>query len=154
MLRNKFLFISFVLLSSPCYAQDKPPVIDWADKASWVTASVPSVVSVVEALRSENKKCNLLKLGLKELVSNGSVLTIKHFYSSPRPCLGCGIDGFPSGHTANGFTGNNWQVNLYFGTTTGILRHKANKHTWVQVAGGIVIGVSSDLVGNLIHCKE
>ena len=152
---SKSFFISILLLlSSLCYAQEKPPVIDWADKSSWVTASIEPSVSFIEALRSNDKKCNLLKLGLKEAITNGTVLTIKHLYSSPRPCLGCPDDGMPSGHTANAFTGNNWQVSLYFGTVTGILRHRANRHTWTQVAVGTLVGVGSDFLGNLIHCKE
>jgi hypothetical protein len=149
---NKLILI--LLFSTPCYAQDKPPVVDWADKSSWVTASVSPTVSVIEALRSPDKKCNLLRLGLKEAIGNVSVITLKHFVSSPRPCLGCVDDGMPSGHTANSIIGNGWVVSMYFGSVTGILRHRANKHTWTQVAAGAGIGVASNLIGDLIHCKE
>jgi membrane-associated phospholipid phosphatase len=151
MSRNKLILI-LVLFSSPAYAQE--PVVKWADYSSWATAAVEPTVSVIEALRSNDKKCNLLKLGIKEAISNGTVLTIKHFVSSPRPCLGCLDNGMPSGHTANGFTGNNWQVSLYFGTVTGILRHRANRHTWTQVLAGAGIGVASNFIGDLMHCKE
>lgn len=150
----RIIFICLLFLSSPCYAQDKPPVIDWADKASWVTASIGPSESIIEALRSSNKKCNLLKFGVKEIIANVSVITFKHFIHSERPCLNCQDDGTPSGHTANAFTGNNWQVSVTAGIVTGILRHKANRHTWKQVALGAIDGIGSNLLGNLIHCKE
>jgi hypothetical protein len=146
---RKLLFLLLLLLSAKVEAQDKP-VVDWADKTSYATAATSPSASLIEAVRGESKKCDLLKLGLKEVLANGVGITIKHFVVSPRPCLGCPPDGMPSGHTWNSFIGNDWRFALSFGITTGVLRHTANRHTWKQVAAGALLGVGSDVAGELI----
>ena len=149
---SRILVTVFLLSFASClYGQDKP-VVKWADDTSYATAAVSPTVGVIQAWQSNNRKCNFLKLGLKELIGNGTALTIKHYISSPRPCLGCGADGMPSGHTDNAFIGP-WQFSIAFGAGTGILRHVANRHTWTQVIAGAGVGVASDLLGNLIHCN-
>jgi membrane-associated phospholipid phosphatase len=128
-------------------------VTKWADWASYGTAFVNPTVATIEALRSEQKTCRLGRIALSEGIANGLGLTMKHFILSPRPCLGCAPDGFPSGHSANSMIGSGgWRYGIVFGAATGSLRMEANRHTPTQVAAGLLLGAGAEFAGRLIHC--
>ncbi len=110
-------------------------------------------VATVEALRSDQKKCLLVRIALSEAILNGTALTMKHFILSPRPCLGCQPDGMPSGHSGNSMIGaTGWRYGIVFGAATGSLRMQANRHTPTQVAAGLLLGAGAEFAGKLIHC--
>jgi hypothetical protein len=148
--------ILFLLISSPTYAQEEVNKVP--DYISWGTAAVNPTVALVKALRSEDKKCNLGKLAISEIIANTSVLTIQHFVISARPCIGCDSHGFPSGHSANSVVGiskNNWYIGITTAWGTGELRRAANRHTIPQILAGWTIGGLSELAGQkLLRCKD
>jgi membrane-associated phospholipid phosphatase len=125
------------------------------DAVSWGTAAVNPTMAVVQALRSDTPTCRLLQLAISESVGNGLTLTLKHFIRSPRPCVGCPPDGFPSGHTMNATIGLSWNVRLGSGFAggTGALRIAARRHTPWQVAGGLGLGLLAEGIGHLKHCE-
>jgi hypothetical protein len=157
-------FICCVLLvaSVPVYAQPQP-VNKWADWASYGTAPVNVTIGVVDAWQSERRGCHLAQLALSEAVGNGTAIGVKHYVTSPRPCLGCSADGMPSAHTMNSVIGINqahpassWKGRLIVGVTaaalTGLLRWQANRHTWEQIGWGALLGVGAELSGQIIRC--
>ena|SRR5665213_1766733 len=148
------LIMFFSFFCSAGAQQLKEPVVKWADYTSYATAFADAGVSTILAYKSNDRKCNLIKLGIKEAIGNGSALVIKHFIPSPRPCIGCSNDGMPSEHTDNGFIGSDWRLGLAFGITTGVLRHTANRHTWKQVIAGAGVGIGTDLIGSLMKCSS
>lgn len=142
----------FTPLLVPVHAQE--PVKPWADVTSYGTAMVNPAVAAVEAWRSNDRACRFGRLALSEAIGNGVALTLKHFIVSPRPCLGCAPDGFPSGHTANsaiGMFSSRWGFTATI--ATGVLRHEANRHTWKQIAAGAALGVGAEAAGHLIKCR-
>lgn len=148
--------LALLLLFSCAVAAQGLPVVPWADNTSYATAAINPIWGVVEAWRSSERSCHLAQLGLSEAIGNGLALTLKQSISSPRPCLGCAPDGFPSGHTMNSFIGfsSHWQYGIAFGLSTAALRVHANRHTWTQVAAGTAIGIGADYAGRLVHCQN
>jgi membrane-associated phospholipid phosphatase len=128
------------------------PVADWS---SYATATVNPTVAAVQAWKASDRICRLEQLALSEVIGNGLSLTLKHVVSSPRPCVGCVPDGFPSGHSVNasiGFSG--WQWGFGFAVGTGLLRIAANRHTPKQVVAGMLIGIGADAAGRLVRCDR
>ena len=149
---NKFLVAAALLLLSGT-AQAQEPVSHWPDAVSWGTALTNPTLAAVDALRSEQKGCRLGRLALSEGIVNGVGLTLKHFIVSPRPCIGCAPDGFPSGHSANSMVGSfGWRYGIVFGASTASLRLEANRHTPKQVAAGLLLGAAGEFAGRLIKC--
>lgn len=155
------VFALALLCSSTVYAQQ--PVRDAADRVSWGTAGANPGAAAVAAWRSEHPACNLGRLAISEGIGNGITLAAKRSYESPRPCLGCAPDGFPSGHAMNAAIGSStawgggWRGKLIatgLVIVTGYLRHDANRHTWRQVAAGALIGFGAEAAGQLIPCGE
>ena len=148
---KRFLFaLVFVLLPHVLWAQE---VNKWANGVSWATAFVNPTVAAVDALKSEQKGCRLARLALSEAIGNGVTIVLKHVIESPRPCVGCAADGFPSGHTANSFIGvSGWRYGFAFGFTTGQLRRDAHRHTFPQVLAGAAIGIGSEFAGRVVKC--
>lgn len=143
-----------LLLSVPLAAQQ--PVREVPDVASWATAAVNPAIGVWRAVHAPDPMCRLSQLGLAELIGNGTVLLIKHFVTSQRPCAGCRADGMPSGHSMNSVIGlgssRGWRIGVSIGLAvgTGGLRSAANRHTAPQVAVGLGIGVGADALSHLI----
>lgn len=145
----------FLLIPSLLYAQE--PVEKVPDVLSYATAAVNPTVAAIRAFRSEDKWCEAAQLGLSELIGNVTVLTIKHFVVSPRPCIGCDSHGMPSGHAMNGTLGvsSNWYVGIATSWGTGELRYRAKRHTIPQVLLGWTIGALSEWGGQkIIRCKD
>jgi len=148
----RVLTVSFMLaVPSLASAQAVRPV---PDVVSYATAAVNPAWAVVDAWHAPNRACRLEQLALSELVGNGLALTLKHFVASPRPCLGCAPDGFPSGHTMNSAIGfsRHWQIGLGFTIGTADLRVAAQRHTSKQVAAGAALGVLAEAAGRLRSC--
>ena len=147
-----YLALVLSLIAAPAFAQE--PVNRWADGVSWGTAMVNPTLAVVDAIRAPNTKCKLGRLALSEAIGNGVTLTLKHFVVSPRPCLGCAADGFPSGHSMQSTIGaSGWRFGATFAATTGGLRMQAHRHTGWQVAAGLAIGAGAEFAGRLIKCE-
>lgn len=143
------------LLFLPASAQAQEPVSKWADGVSWGTALANPIHAAVEALKSDHKACELGRLALSEAIVNATVITLKHFVVSPRPCMdfGCQPDGFPSGHSANSVVGaGGWSYGIVFSASTATLRMEAHRHTPWQVAAGLAIGAGGELAGRLVKC--
>lgn len=144
-----------LLCASPASAQSQ--VRPWADWTSYGTAAINPTIAFVDAWQSSDQPCRLKRLALSEAVGNGLALTLKHFVVSPRPCLGCAPDGFPSGHTMNstiGMSAKNWQFGLGVAVLTGGLRMTANRHTPRQAAAGLFLGLGAEAVGHvLFRCQ-
>lgn len=154
-MRTAFALVCFLLVSTAAVAQQ--PVVKWADVASYGTAAVNPTVAAVEAARGPDKWCHLGQLGISELLLNTTVLTMKHFIVSPRPCIGCGVDGMPSGHFANSLIGNSWNRSLGFTVSfaTADLRYEAHRHTKTQLLVGGLLGAGADWAGpKLLHCPS
>jgi hypothetical protein len=150
-----------VVLASPVAAQVE--VERGPDLASWATMSVNPTLATIRAIRSEHPKCELARLAVSEAIGNVTVLTVKHFVVSPRPCLGCDNHGTPSGHSMNGALGfaSGWRVDIGIGISlaaavvTAGLRVEANRHTRKQVIAGLLIGAGADLAGRaLVRCRD
>lgn len=153
--RASRLLLLLCLFAAPLCAQE--PVNPWADAASWGTALVNPSVAAVKAARGADPWCHLGQLGLSELIGNGSVMALKHFIVSPRPCAGCDSRGMPSGHSMNSVLGvsSNWRFGLFFSLGTVQLRQEAHRHTRWQTAAGAALGGLSELAGQkLLQCKE
>ena len=151
----KAIGLVLVLVAAPVFAQE--PVNRAADVISWGTAAVNPIVATVQALRSEDKVCQLGRLAISEGIGNGVTLALKHFIDSPRPCLGCDHMGMPSGHSMNAVIGASWnlKVSWTFALGTAQLRRTAHKHTLPQVAAGLGLGALSEFAGQkLLHCHE
>ncbi len=151
----RIIRILFLLacLFTPLLLHAQEPVKPWADVSSWGTAMVNPGVAAVEAWRSPSRGCRLGRLALSEAIGNGITLIAKRSFDSPRPCLGCAPDGFPSGHTMQsslGMFSSRWGFTATI--ATGFLRHEANRHTWRQVVAGAAIGIGSEAAGRLIRC--
>ena len=148
------LVLGFVgLFGNRINAQAVAPI---PDAISWATAFVNPTLSVIDAATGPQPWCHLARLGLSELAGNGLSIVLKHVIVSQRPCSGCGVDGFPSGHTMNAALGfsRDWRVGLSLTLGTGILRHEAHRHTNGQILGGAVLGVGAEATGRLIRCQE
>lgn len=130
------------------------PVSTVPDVASWPIAFANSAIAATDAIRGPHAKCGLARLALSAGIENGVALTLKHFVVSPRPCLGCASNGWPSGHEGQSLVGfsNHWQIGLGFGLVTGALRVQANRHTKWQVLAGAVVGIGSEALGKVIKC--
>lgn len=144
--------IALWFLATPAAAQ--PPVEPWANWASYGTALVNPAIAAVDAWRSPHRGCRLGQLAISELVGNAASMTLKHFLVSPRPCLGCGSDGMPSGHTMNSTIGvtARWKVGVLFTVATAELRTDAHRHTPWQVAAGAALGFGAEAAGHLLRC--
>ncbi len=125
------------------------------DAISWGTAFTNPTLAIVDAIRGPQTKCHLARLALSEAVGNGLTIGLKHLIVSPRPCVGCGVDGFPSGHTMNSTIGfsRDWRVGLSFTLGTAILRHEAHRHTSQQVLAGALVGIGAESIGRLVPCE-
>lgn len=159
-MRAALFAIALLLASTPAIAQPRP-VREWSDWSSYATAVANPGAAVVAAWHSDHPACNLGRLALSEGIGNSITLAAKRSYTSPRPCLGCAPDGFPSGHTMNAAIGSStawghgWKGKLLatgLVAATGFLRHDANRHTWRQIAAGAVIGFGAEAAGQLIPC--
>lgn len=152
----KKLLLLCLLIGAPVQAQT---VRKLPDVVSWGTAAVNPTIAAIDAWNSPDRACRLKKLIILEGLGNGLSLTLKHLIASPRPCVGCPPDGFPSGHTMNSAIGlsRNWYVGgaIAIGAT-GILRSPvaANRHTWKQVAAGAGIGLGVNAAGLLLKCQS
>lgn len=125
------------------------------DVLSYGTAAANPTMAAIQAWQAPDRKCAFERLALSEAIGNGVSLTLKHFIVSPRPCLGCAPDGFPSGHAMNSAIGfsNNWQVGLSMTLGTAALRVDANRHTKWQVLAGAAIGIGAEAAGRLVKCQ-
>lgn len=154
-MRGGTIALWLVLLATPARAQE--PVVPWADALSWGTALANPTIAGIQAARSADPKCELGRLLISEALANAATLTLKHFIVSPRPCLGCGADGFPSGHTGNSAVGlsQHWTIGLSLTLATADLRHQARRHTVPQVIAGALIGTLADVAGQrLLRCRQ
>jgi membrane-associated phospholipid phosphatase len=151
---KKLLLLALLLLPEIASCQTLPPVEPWADRLSWGTAFVNPTVAAIEAWRSPRRGCRLGQLAISEAVGNGIAIGLKHFVVSPRPCLGCGHDGMPSGHTMNSVIGfsSSWRVGVGFAWSTAVLRTTAHEHTAGQVAWGAVLGIGAEAAGHVLRC--
>ena len=97
---------------------------------------------------------------------------IKHFYPTPRPYLREGVsalipdpptDGsFPSGHTTTAFAiatcififNRKWGIVAYlFALAVGILRIMVRVHYGIDIAGGIILGISVSWILNKLYIR-
>jgi hypothetical protein len=151
------LFVILVALVgfAPVVQAQPPPVTPWADWASYGTVVVSPTVAAIQAWRSPQRKCRLGQLAISEAVGNGAALVLKRLIVSPRPCLDCGSDGFPSGHTMNAVLGfsSSWRVSVGFAWSTAALRTTAHRHTARQVAAGALLGIGAEAAGHLLKCE-
>jgi membrane-associated phospholipid phosphatase len=145
----KTLALLLVLVPSVAIGQAVRPV---PDVASYATAAVNPTAAVLEAWRAPSRACAFERLALSEAIGNGVTLTVKHFVTSPRPCLGCAPDGMPSGHTMNSAIGFSWRYGFAFTVGTAALRVAAHRHTPKQVFVGMVIGLGAEAAGRLVRC--
>lgn len=160
----RILFLLACLFTPLLVHGQERPVVEWSDWSSYGTAIGNPLSAGIAGWRSGNTGCALERLAISEGVGNLATLGIKHFVTSPRPCLGCAADGLPSGHTMNsviGATGaqwgglrswQRWAVSSGLVVLTGFLRHDANRHTWTQVASGAAIGAGAEAFGQLLRC--
>lgn len=134
----------------------------WADKVrSWGTASdamaagLPLLAGVATLAGNDTEGTRQLVLSVGSAVAAAEVL--KNTVHSTRPD-GSDNKSFPSGHTAVAFSAATfmdrrygeqlnrdygaWAVPALYGVAalTGVARVEANKHHWVDVIGGGVIG--------------
>jgi len=159
MRHNKLVMVAIIvalLFFAPIVHAQPPPVQPWADGASWATAFVNPTVAAIEAWRSPRRGCRLGQLAISEAVGNVAALTLKRLIVSPRPCLGCGNDGWPSGHTMNSTIGfaSSWRVGVGFAWSTAVLRTAAHRHTARQVAAGALLGIGAEAAGHLLRCPS
>jgi len=145
-----------LLTFAPVAQAQPPPVTPWADWASYGTAVVSPTVAAIQAWRSPHRGCKLGQLAISEAVGNLAALTLKRLIVSPRPCLGCGTEGFPSGHTMNSVIGfsSSWRVSVGFAWSTAALRATAHQHTPRQVVAGALLGLGAEAAGHLLKCPE
>jgi len=143
-----------LLIASPAAAQ--VPVSSVPDWASYGTAAANPVAAAAQAWRAPDRGCRFGQLALAEGIGNAAALTLKHFVVSPRPCVGCAPDGFPSGHTTNSFVGvtRDWRYGVLFGVATGGLRMAAHRHTLPQVLAGAAVGIGADAASRLLRCAS
>ena len=148
-----------LVLATPLSAQ--VPVEPIADAASWATSLVNPTAAAIRAIRSPDPKCALSRLLVAEGIGNATVLTLKHFLVSPRPCLGCDTHGWPSGHSMNSVIGaaSGWRVDIGFGVSLGAavgtagLRVGAHRHTPAQVVAGLLLGAGVEALSyGLVRC--
>ena len=160
---RRYQLIPAVVLALLCFApvvqaqpppDTRPPVQPLADWASYGTAIVNPAVAAIQAWRSPRRGCRLGQLAISEAVGNGTALLLKRLIVSPRPCLGCASDGFPSGHTLNSTIGfsSSWRVGVGFAWSTAALRATAHRHTARQVAAGALLGIGAEAAGHLLTC--
>jgi len=145
-----------VVLLSVGLAAQEPAVLPLPNWASYATAGAMPAIAIWTAARGPEPKCKLAQLAISEAIGNGVSMTLKHFVVSPRPCLGCAADGFPSGHSMNSVIGlsSGWRVGLFLAVGTGELRHAAHKHTKTQVAAGLALGGLAEWAGQrLVRCR-
>jgi len=132
------------------------PVRPVPDAISWATAFAMPSIAAWQAARGPEPKCKLTQLAVSEAIGNVAVLSLKHWIVSPRPCLGCAADGFPSGHSMNSVIGlsSGWRVGLFLAVGTGELRHAAERHTKSQIAAGLALGGLAEWAGQrLVRCR-
>lgn len=147
--------IAAAACATPAGAQEA--VSPAPDAVSYATAFVNPTVAAIRAVRSDHRWCRFGQLGISELVGNATTLTLKHVVRSPRPCAGCGADGFPSGHTMNSVIGvaSGWQLGMTFPVSTAGLRMAAHRHTPWQVLAGAAIGGLAEYAGHFVlKCGE
>ena len=133
------------------------PVRPVPDVASWATAFAMPSIAAWHAARSADPKCKFAQLAISEAIGNVAVLSLKHWVVSPRPCLGCAADGFPSGHSMNSVIGlsSGWRVGLFLAIGTGELRDVAQRHTKTQIAAGLALGGLAEWAGQrLVRCRS
>ena len=148
------------LLACPVSAQE--PVNKAADYVSWATAGANATGAIVEAIRSDDTKCHLARLAISEAIGMGAAFTFQHLIVSPRPCLGCAPNGWPSAHVTQSVLGSTasakrltwgFSVGVAVGTAEG--RDRAHRHTRAQQAAGMVFGSLAELAGQkLLRCRE
>jgi PAP2 superfamily len=158
----KFLLVALLLtLATPVAAQELEPVGPGADVASWATSLFNPTAAAIRAIRSDDPKCQLSRLMVAEGIGNVTVLVLKHFLVSPRPCIGCDNHGWPSGHSMNGLlgSGSGYNHDIGFGVSvtmavgTAGLRVAAHRHTPQQVIAGLLIGVGVEALSyRLVQC--
>ncbi len=148
---RRLLVVGLLLTGCPVHAQGVRRV---PDVASYATAAINPTWAAVDAWRSPERLCRFERLALSEAIGNGVALTLKHFIVSPRPCLACAPDGFPSGHTMNSAIGlsDHWRMGVGFTVGTAGLRIAARRHTVWQVTAGALLGLSAEAAGRLIGC--
>ncbi len=133
------------------------PVRSLPDKVSYGTALINPAIAAYRAARSAHPWCELGRLGLSEAIGNVSVFALQRFVVSPRPCLGCGRNGLPSGHAMNSVIGisSTWRFGIYFSVATAHLRSVSNQHTKTQAALGLLLGAGAEVAGQkLLRCPS
>jgi membrane-associated phospholipid phosphatase len=134
-----------VLVAAPAEADSKfawtPSARDTANALSWVTVSAAVGLDTIESLRADDKWHQLGCQGLRAGAVIGSTELVKHYVHKTRPD-GSDDRSFWSGHAANAAAASGWnyRVGITLAVSTGYLRMAANKHDFIDVGVGSIVG--------------
>lgn len=123
---------------------------------SWVTVALLEGLDTLASFRAPDRKRALILQGVRMGVVQGSVLAMKTFIPSARPCApahACGQDGensgFPSGHAAMACStlgGPGIAISIPLMGATGAGRWLAWRHDIGQLATGCFIGIAASRI--------
>lgn len=116
-----------------------------AEVLSNVSIGVEAGMSIIHALKSNDKPKAFERLACQAAVSIAATEVLKHTFNRTRPD-GSDNLSWPSGHTSLSFSfGWSWGSSLAFGASVGDMRMGARRHWPTDVLGGLGVGAASKL---------